>query len=119
MKLHFEKTLLIALTAVALTACGGTPKETRFSDIVKGESAQMQSISKQWDKGDALVTKGDNLISQGKKEVKKGEKLVDKGEDNIDDGEAMIKKGKALKSEAEALYKIQKQKELVGSTPAQ
>lgn len=112
------KNLFLLSTAVLLlAACSSSTKEPRFSDAIKDETAQMQAISKQWDKGDAMIVEGEGLIAKGKKEIKKGQKLVDKGEDRVDDGKSMVKKGKAMKQEAENLYKIQK--DLAGETTAQ
>lgn len=92
---------LSVISTLMLPAC--STSEATFGDKIQSESAAMQAIGEDWNKGAAMVLKGQDMIAEGNELVEDGEELIEDGEDLIDDGKSMKEKGNRKKSDGQSL----------------
>ena len=86
---------LVAVAAVLSTGCAST---SPAGDKMKQQAASIEDISKQW-------KKGNDLVSQGEKVKQAGSEQVEKGQQQIAEGDNLISRGKTLMAESENAFR--------------
>jgi peptidoglycan hydrolase CwlO-like protein len=98
----------ISLFLIALTGCSTKPKP---SDLMRQQSSDLQEqaderkqLSKNWDKGTALVATGKKRVKKAEKEIKAAEKDLKKAQEALKEGEGEIAEGQKLVDESEKRF---------------
>jgi hypothetical protein len=110
-KLYF----FVCVVLVSLMGCS-TPKSA--GEMMLSQSAEVQSMGKDWNKGSELIAKGQHLAQKGNAKIKQGNKLASKGSHMtkkghtlaakgnhmIEQGNAMVLKGQMMVSQSESNF---------------
>ena len=86
---------IVTLVAALSAGCAST---TPAGDQMKQHAASIEDISKQWKKGNDLVSQGEKVKGQGSQQVAEGQK-------QIAEGDNLISRGKTLMAESENAFR--------------
>lgn len=95
-KLHF----FVCVVLVSLMGCS-TPKSA--GEMMLSQSAEVQSMGKDWNNGSELIKKGERLAQKGQSNVKKGNNLANKGSHMTKKGHTLAKKGNHMIQQGNAM----------------